>query len=174
MLDRFFAKKKPPVSGISILLLQRHLERFSTDRLNLSMQRAWRQQYDAQKFFALSIFDGDGAVLKVRDVFYGIRHFERRLGPAELGDMELPRWANHAGYSSIECACPGGVPIGEPRSVMYVFLGLLCAELITAETVGIFFSEEHLLFANDADLCKRLRSRVPLFSHIATTNPSPE
>ena len=53
-------------------------------------------------------------------------HFDRRLERKELGDVELPNWAEHSGYSSVEYKSPGGVPEGDVRE----FLGLLCAELI--------------------------------------------
>ena len=66
------------------------------------MQRGWRRAYDSQAFFASSIFDGDGAVLKVGTFYVTMRHFERRLEAEELGDLELPNWAVHSGYSSIE------------------------------------------------------------------------
>jgi hypothetical protein len=164
MFDWFLKKKKLPVSGVSIVLLQQRLDRFSTERLNEAMQRSWRREYEPQKFFAVSIFDGEAAVLKVGSAFYFIRHFDRWLGPNELGDVELPPWAMHKAYSAIGYECPGGVPKGELRTKMYGFLGLLCAELLTTQTVGIFFSDEHLLFQNDPELCKRLRSGCPLFT----------
>ena len=34
------------------------------------------------------------------------KHFDRKLGRAELGDCELPTWAaSHSGYSSVEYMC---------------------------------------------------------------------
>jgi hypothetical protein len=108
MLDWLFRKKKPPVSGISILLLQKRLERYSTERVNEAMQRAWRKEYDPETFFALSIFDGEGATVKALGAFFGILHFDRWLTSKELGDLQLPAWAVHAGYSSLEYACHGG------------------------------------------------------------------
>ena len=162
MWDRFITKKKPAVSGICILLLQRPLERFTTERLNTAMQRGWRRQHDPQKFYALSIFDGEGATVKFEDLFFGILHVDRRLDPQELGDRELPEWAIHSAYSRFEYKCPGGVPEGEVRQKIYGFMGLLCAELITSQTVAIYFVEEHVLIQNNEVLSKKLRSGKPL------------
>jgi hypothetical protein len=162
MWDSFFKKKKPAVSGVSILLLQRPLERFSTERLNIAMQRGWRRQYDPQKFYALSIFDGEGATVKFESAFFTILHVDRWLDPQELGDRELPEWAIHSGHSRFEYKCPGGVPEGELRQKMYGFMGLLCAELITSQTVAIYFVEEHVLVQNNEALSKQLRSGEPL------------
>jgi hypothetical protein len=70
-LLQFFRKKSPPEpTGISILLLQKRLERFSTERLNAAMQRGWHRDHDPQTFFALSIFDGDGALVKFGKVCF--------------------------------------------------------------------------------------------------------
>jgi hypothetical protein len=162
MWDRFFKKNKPKVSGISILLLQRPLERFTTQRLNTAMQRGWRRQYDPQKFYALSILDGEGATVKFEDAFLTILHVDRWLDPQELGDCELPEWAIHSGYSRFEYKCPSGVPEGELRQKMYGSMGLLCAELITSQTVAIYFIEEHVLVQSNEALSKKLRSGEPL------------
>jgi hypothetical protein len=98
MLDRFFAKKNPPVPGIGILLLERRLEVFLKHQLSLTMLRTWSQEYDAQKFFACSIFDGDDAVLKIRDAFYGIRHFETWLGTGRVGRYGTPTLGKSRGF----------------------------------------------------------------------------
>ena len=168
-MDWLFWKKKPPVSGISIFLLQKRLERYSTERLNEAMQRVWRKEYDPEKFFALSIFDGEGATVKALGAFFGIRHFDRWLNSKELGDLELPAWAVHAGYSSLEYACPGGIPQGELRHKVYALMGLLCAELLSSETVGILFPEERVLVPNTSEFQKRVRSGLPLDPTLITT-----
>jgi hypothetical protein len=148
--------------GVSILLLQKRLNRFSNEELNSAMQRGWRRPYDEQKFFACSIFDGDGALLKVGTFYVTMQHFDRRLERKELGEMELPDWAVHSAYSSIEYKCPGGVPEGEARDKMYGFLALVCGELITDNSSGIFFLEERVAIPNDARLRDRLHSGQPL------------
>jgi hypothetical protein len=42
------------------------------------MSRALNRKYDAQTFFALSIFDGDGAVIKIDRLSLGMAALERR------------------------------------------------------------------------------------------------
>lgn len=162
MLERLFKKKAPEPTGVSILLLQKSLTRFTDEKLNHAMQSGWRRTYDDQKFFACSIFDGDGAVLKVGTFYVTMQHFDRRLERKELGEMELPNWAIHSAYSSVEYKCPAGVPEGDERDKMYGFLALVCAELLTANSSGIFFLEERVVIPNDARLRDRLRSGQPL------------
>jgi hypothetical protein len=165
VLSRLFTKTKPKPSGVSILLLQKRLNRFSTEQLNSAMQRGWRRNHDANTFFASSIFDGDGAVLKVGTFYVTMQHFDRRLESKELGDLELPKWAVHSAYSSVEYKCPEGVPEGEMRDKMYGFLVLLCAELLTENISCIFFLDEHVAIPNDSRLRDRLRSGQPLNPH---------
>lgn len=165
MLKRFFKRAKPEPTRVSILLLQKRLNRFSTEELNSAMQRGWRRSYNNQKFFALSIFDADGAVLKVGTFYVMMRHFDRRLERKELGDLELPQWGDHSGYSSVEYKCPEGVPEGESRDNMYGFLALLCAELLSDNSSGIFFLEERVAIPNDFRLRDNLRSGQPLNPH---------
>jgi hypothetical protein len=163
VFERLFKKKNPPASGVSIVLLQKQLERFSTDRLNTAMQLGWRREHDKQRFFAVSIFDGEAALLKLGSAYFTLRHFDRQLNSNELGKVQLPGWAVHGAHSSVGYRCPGGVPRGELRDGMYRLLGLLCAELITPQTAGLFFPEERCLFENTSDLCERLRSGNSLF-----------
>ena len=169
VLNRLFRRDNPEPTGVSILLLQKRLKRFSTEELNVAMQRGWRRAYDSQAFFASSIFDGDGAVLKVGTFYVTMRHFERRLEAEELGDLELPNWAVHSGYSSIEYKWPGGVPEGEQRDFMYGFLALLCAELLTENSSGIFFLEDRVAIPHGSQFRERLRSGQPLNPHILAT-----
>jgi hypothetical protein len=162
VLKRLFRTNKPEPTGVSILLLQKRLKRFSTEELNSAIQRGWRRAYDPQEFFARSIFDGDGAVLKVGTFYVTMQHFDRRLEAKQLGDLELPNWAVHSGYSSVEYKCPTGVPEGEQRDFMYGFLALLCAELLTHNSSGVFFLEERVAVPNDSRSRDRLRSGQPL------------
>jgi hypothetical protein len=156
MLHRLL-KKKPIVSGISILLLQREIDRFSTDTLNAAMQRAWRKPYDPHTFYATSL-DGEGAVIKAVGAYFSLLHFDHRLTSSDLGGTELPQWALHNAHTRVEYGCPGGVPESELRHRMYGFLGLLCAELVSDKTRGLFFSEERILLRNTPALLKLLRS----------------
>lgn len=165
LLELFFKKREPEPRRISVLLLQKRLERFSTERLNAAMQRGWHRDHDPQTFFARSIFDGDGGLLKVGTTYFTVRHFDRRLERNELGDFELPNWAEHSGYSSVEYKCRGGVPEGTEREKMYAFLGLLCTELLSENCSGLFFLEERVAVQNTATLSDRLRSAQPLNPH---------
>jgi hypothetical protein len=165
VLRRLFTRTKTEPSGVGILLLQKRLNRFSTEQLNSAMQRGWRRNHDTNTFFASSIFDGDGAVLKVGTFYVTMQHFNRRLEAKELGDLELPNWAVHSAYSSVEYKCLEGVPEGEMRDKMYGFLALLCAELLNDNSSGIFFLEERVAIPNDSRLRDRLRSGQPLNPH---------
>src|SRR5450631_1820298 len=82
------------VSGVSIVILQKRLERFSTDRLSLAMKQGWRREHNPVTFFATSL-DGDGAVMKLNGMFITMQHFDHRLDSALLGDQDLPTWAVH-------------------------------------------------------------------------------
>src|ERR1700688_4533783 len=130
------------VSGVSIIFLQKRLERFTTERLSLAMKNGWRRDHDPVTFFATTVGDGEGAIVKFNGMFITVQHFDHRLGVALLGDQEFPRWAVHQAYSSVTYACPGGIPVEEVRDQFYGFLGLLCAELIDENTSGLFFTEE--------------------------------
>jgi hypothetical protein len=110
LLSRF--KRKPEVSGVSVAILQKRLERYSDDRLNVAMSRALGRKHDERTFFALSIFDGDGAVIKIDRLIIGIQHFDRRIYGAYLGNNELPAWAEHSAHSVIEFRVPGRPPRG--------------------------------------------------------------
>jgi hypothetical protein len=97
-------------------------------------------------------------VLKVGTFYVTMQHFDRRLERKELGDMELPNWAVHSAYSSVEYKCHGGVPEGDERDKMYGFLSLVCAELLSENSSGVFFPEERVAIPNCAGLRDRLRS----------------
>jgi hypothetical protein len=174
MLERLFRKQKSEPTGVSLLLLQKRLMRFSTEELNSAMQRGWRRSHDSQRFFALSIFEGDGAVLKVGTSYVTMRHFDRRLERAELGEIELPNWAVHSAYSSIEYKCPGGIPEGDEHDKMYGFLALLCAELITDQSSSVFFLEERIAIPNCSQLRQRLRSGQPLNPRVLADELTPQ
>jgi hypothetical protein len=151
---------KPPasnVSGVTILLLQKRLESFSTEQLTLAMKRGWRREHDPVTFFATSL-DGEGAVIKFNAMFITMQHFDRRIDGRQPGDQSLPGWANHAAYSSLTYACPGGIPLGEIRDTFYGFLGLFCAELLRENVSALLFTEEHVLLRNSPMLKGKLQS----------------
>jgi len=153
--------RKPPasdVSGVTIIFLQKRLERFTTERLSLAMERGWRREHNPVTFFATTLGDGEGAVIKFNAMFITMQHFDHRLDSSVLGDQDLPVWAAHGAYSTISYACPGGIPVGETRDQFYAFLGLLCAELLSDNVLGLIFKEERVLVRNSLTLGQQLRS----------------
>jgi hypothetical protein len=160
LLSRF--KRKPEVSGVSVAILQKRLERYSDDRLNVAMSRALGRKHDERTFFALSIFDGDGAVIKIDRLIIGIQHFDRRIDGAYLGNNELPAWAEHSAHSVIEFKCPGGLPEADGREAVYGLLGLICVELVDANVTGLVFVNENVIAPNSPATLQGLRSYRPL------------
>ena len=151
---------KPPasnVSGVTILLLQKRLERFSTEQLMLAMKRGWRREHDPVTFFATSL-DGEGAVIKFNAMFITRQHCDRRIDGRQLGNQSLPAWADHAAHSSLTYACPEGIPVGETRDTFYGFLGLFCAELLSENVSALLFTEEQVLLRNSPMLKGKLQS----------------
>ena len=129
------------MSGVTIMLLQRRIERFSTERLQTSMERGWRREHDPASFIATNL-DGEGAVLKLGQMFITILFSDRRVGNSELGSRELPVWADHGGHAFLVYKCPGGRPEGEVRDQFYGLLGLLIAELLNQNVCAILFVED--------------------------------
>ncbi len=157
-LKNLFRKPTPKVSGISILFLQKRLERFTSEQLSLAMQRGWRKPYHPTNFYGMSTFDGEGGLLKYNAMFFPFQHFERRVDAASFGDSEIPQWAVHNAHTSFGYACPGGIPEGEIRDKMYCLLGLFCAELLGDNTQALLFLEDRVVVRYDAWLVNELRS----------------
>jgi hypothetical protein len=103
-------------------------------------------------FFATTLSDGEGAVIKLNGMFITMQHFDCRLDSSLSGHQHLPTWVTRAAYSSISYACPGGIPVGDTREQFYGFPGLFCAELLTDNVTGLFFTEEHVLVPNTGAL----------------------
>jgi hypothetical protein len=122
------------------------------------MKHGWRREHDPVTFFATSLDDGEGAVIKLNGMFITMQHFDHRMDTSVLLDQTLPIWAAHGGYSSITDACLGGIPVGETRDQFYGFLGLLCAELLSENVLGLLFTEEQVLVRNSTSLVQELRS----------------
>ncbi len=146
------------VSGVSIVLLQKHFESFTTEQLTNAMKKGWRRDPDPVTFFASSVGDGEGAVIKLNGMFITMQFFDHRLDTSALGEQELPQWATHQAYASITYACPGGIPAGAVRDQFYGFFGLLCAELMGQNVLGLFFTEELVLLRNQPWILQELRS----------------
>jgi hypothetical protein len=149
---------KSEVSGVSIIFLQKRFEVFTTEKLTQAMKNGWRRDPDPVTFFATSLGNGEGAIIKLGEMFITMQFFDRRLDASALGDQELPQWALHQAHSSITYACPGGIPAGEIRDKFYGLLGLLCAEMIDGNVPGLFFTEEQVLLRNQPALVQELRS----------------
>jgi hypothetical protein len=152
--------KKPVASGLTIMLLQHRLERFSTERLQVAMERGWRRQHDPVSFFATSL-DGEGAILKLGKMFITMLYSDRRVGKRELGFRELPLWADHSAHVAVMYKCPGGIPEGEMREQIYGLLGLLAAELLDKNVSAILFLDEQIVLPNTRGLGQSLRSGGP-------------
>ena len=150
-------RAKTNISGVSILLLQKRFERFSTERLLLAMRRGWRQEYDPVQFFATDL-EGEGAVLKVKSMFVTMQHFDRRADSQIFGNQVLPPWGEHSAYSSVAYFCPDGVAPGEQRNHFYGFLGLFCAEILSDNISALLFVDDQVLVRNNSSLQDSLRS----------------
>ena len=159
-----FRKRVPPestatdVSEVSIIFLQKRVERFTTEQLSLAMKRGWRRDHHPVTFFATTVGDDEGAIIKVNGMFITMQHFDHRLDTSAFGDQELPKRATHGAHSSITYGCPGGIPVGEIRDRFYGFLGLLCAELLSENVPGLLFVEEQVLVRNHPLVVQELRS----------------
>jgi hypothetical protein len=146
------------VSGVSIIFLQKQFESFTTEQLIEAMKKGWRRDPDPVTFFATSVGNGEGAVIKLNGMFITMQFFDRRLDTSSLGEQELPQWAIHQAHFSVTYVCPGGIPEGEVRDQFYGLLGLLCAELVDGNILGLFFMEEQVLLRNQPSLVQELRS----------------
>jgi hypothetical protein len=158
-LMRFFGKRTP-ATGITIILLQRRMEPFSTERLQAAMENGWRRKHHPVSFFATNLHD-EGAVLKLGEMFITMLFSDRRVGTGELGAKELPHWAEHSAYASLSYKCPGGIPAGNERDKLYSLLGLLAVELLDSNVSGLLFVDEQILIPNTPDLSANLRSGHP-------------
>ncbi|WP_433974113.1 hypothetical protein [Tunturiibacter lichenicola] len=157
-LKNLFRKPDPEVSGISVLFLQKKLERFSDEQLSLAMQRGWGKKYDSTNFYGMSTFDGEGGLLKYNAMFFPFQHFERRVDAGEFGESEIPVWAEHNAYTSFGYRCPGGIPAGEVRDKMYWLIGRFCSELLGDNTQALLFVEDQIVLRYDSCLINEFRS----------------
>ncbi|HEY3929013.1 MAG TPA: hypothetical protein VGL89_11600 [Candidatus Koribacter sp.] len=159
MFNWLFPKKAPIPSGLSVLLLQRKLSKFSTVELNRAMQRAWRQKHDPTHFCAYPGNELDCPLLKAFGEIFKITYSAKPLDPETL-NLELPPWGFHTSYTMVQYDCPR-LPEDSERKKMYCLLGLLCHELITDETAGFYFSQERVFARNTMKLQFMLASGRP-------------
>jgi hypothetical protein len=99
-LERLFGKRTPAAIGIAIILLQRRMESFSTERLQIAMESGWRRKHHPVSFFATNLND-EGAILNLGKMFITMLFLDRRVGTDELGAKELPHWAEHSAHASL-------------------------------------------------------------------------
>jgi len=159
MFKSLFPKKASPSNAVSVLLLQRKLSKFSTDELNHAMQRAWRQKHDPTHFCADAGQEQDGPLLKAFGEVFKVLYSTKPLDVDGLR-VELPPWGHHTSFAMVQYDCPR-LPEEVERKQLYCLLGLLCRELITSETVGLYFSQERLFARNTMKLQFLLASGRP-------------
>lgn len=162
MLLDIFKKKAPAPAGVSIVVLQRKLGDLSTDFLNRAMQRAWKQKFDAKNFCAYEGKEKGCPLLKAFGETFKVSHSKAALDVSAFdGYVELPPWAYHTSYATVQYDCPR-IPESGERKKMYCVLGMLCHELINKETVGFFFTQEKVFARNTIALQFELSAGKPL------------
>ena len=158
----FFKKTEPAPSGVAVIMLERKFQRLSVEELNTAMQRAWHQRYDAKQFCASAGGAQKGAVLKAFGQTFKVTQMQKPVDLKPYGkDVELPPWAFHRYCTTVEYECPR-LPEAEERRKTYCMLGLLCIEMIHAETVGFFFVAERVFARNSIALQDKMGSGQPL------------
>jgi len=139
----------PPRPGLTLCLLQRRLERYTTERLNAAMQAAWGREYDRSTFFGMNLDDENG-LIKVDELYIPIYYHERRLDSEELGSYSPPGWADHSAFSRIHFVPGGeGLPTAEERHRFCGYVGLLAVELANDATTSYFFQEDGVFLRRD-------------------------
>ncbi|SNT21805.1 hypothetical protein SAMN05421770_105222 [Granulicella rosea] len=139
----------PPRPGLTLCLLQRRLERYTTERLNAAMQAAWGRAYDRTTFFGMNLDDENG-LIKFNELYIPIYYHEHRLGAEELGASSLPGWADHSAFSRIDFVPGGeGLPTSEARHAFCGFIGLLAVELANELTTAFFYKEDGVFLRRD-------------------------
>jgi len=160
MFSRLFKRKSveetPRASGIVIFLLQEHLERFTTEQLNTAMQTAWHRPHEPTTFFATSLGD-EGAVIKFGAALYPIVYSDQPLQSDDLGEFELPSWADHRATTRFSMEFPGGIA-DDSLSMFYGVAGFLVAQLVSSSTRALFFQESGVFVPTSLTVMERLRS----------------
>ncbi len=155
----FQKTKRPESDGIEISLLQRSPERYSRERLQAAMQRAWKRKIDPQTFLAVTT--QGGALLKVDSAYITMLHTQDRLEADEYIAGSMPGWAGHNGTARIGYKAVGGIAPGAERENLYGFLGLFCAEVLDKNIAGIYFLDERVFVPNHPLVVERLRTGTP-------------
>ena len=154
LLSRHVSRIRPKqellaTPGLNVCLLQRKLQRYSTEQLNTAMQAAWHRPHDPDKFFGTSL-DNEHGLIKFSDFYIPIYFQDRRLNNDELHGLTLPVWANHCAFCQISFTPGGeGLPTIEDRHQFTGVVSLLCLELATEMTTSFYFIEDRAFVPKD-------------------------
>lgn len=123
------------------------------------MQAAWHRSFDPVTFYATAI-DDTGAIFKVNAAFYPLLYAERRLDREELGDLEIPSWADHSAFTRLSAEFPGGIP-DDALPGFYWLLGSLLTQLIRSSTKAFYFQEAGLFVRPTSAVLTRMKEPTP-------------
>jgi len=157
-------KQRRRAGGVSLYLLQRHLERFTDARLDRAIQDAWHKEYDPVEFYSVAIPHEHGAIIHAFGAEFEVKHCKYPMGWTRLGDGPLPFWAEHAAFTMLEYRCDKEPALAE-RIKAYRGLAMLAAELAGDETTGFFFPYEQILLPNSLAVSDAFRAKGPLDPH---------
>jgi hypothetical protein len=145
-----FRKKEeePALPGLNVCILQRKLERYSSDRINAAMQAAWHRPYDSSSFFGMSLDDEHG-LIKAMGMFIPVYYRDRRLDDSDLKGLAIPTWADHAAFCQISFVTGDGLTTLEERHKFTGVVALLCLELSNDATTTFFFTEDAAFIPKD-------------------------
>ncbi|HEX5284249.1 MAG TPA: hypothetical protein VFW30_09025 [Bryocella sp.] len=162
MLGKFFSKAQKThteVTGIRVYVLQNQVVRFANQDLNAAMQAAWHRSFDPVTFYATAI-DDCGAIFKMNEAFYPLLYADRRLGTEELGNLEIPLWADHGAFTCLSAEFPGGIP-DDALPGFYWLLGSLLTQLIRPSTKALYFREAGLFVPSTSGVLTRMKEPTP-------------
>jgi hypothetical protein len=150
IVSRTKSKHEPhPHPGLNVCLLQKKLQRYSTEQLNAAMQTAWNRPYESLTFFGMSL-DNEHGLIKFNDFYIPIFFQDRRLDSGELDGLQLPSWTHHNAFCRISFIPGGeGLPTIEERHRFTGFISLLCLELANEMTTSFYFMEDRVFVAKE-------------------------
>jgi hypothetical protein len=134
--------------GLNVCILQRKLERFSSNRLNSAIQAAWHHPHNASSFFGMNLDDEHG-LIKAMGMFIPVYYWDRRLDDSDLNGLTIPTWADHTAFCKISFVTGDGLTTTEDRHKFTGVLALLCLELSNDATTSFFFMEDAAFIAKD-------------------------
>jgi hypothetical protein len=141
-------KELAALPGLNVCILQRKLERFSSDRLNAAIQAAWHRPYNADSFFGMNLDDEHG-LIKAMGMFIPVYYEDRRLDDRDVNGLTIPTWADHTAFCKISFVTGDGLRTSEDRHKFAGAVALLCLELSNEATTSFFFMEDLAFVARD-------------------------